>query len=169
MNPSPDVASIVQIIQTLLSPVLMISACGLILLTMQNRYGRLNDRLRELSRERMELLGIKTQAAMVCKNAIDRQMPDLLKRNKLLRNSLVSIFSAVLCLIFVIFFIALALFWPPHISVYLSVGVFVLAQVLIFFGISFMVREAFISHRAVEYETHKMLELDRIEGQSKES
>jgi hypothetical protein len=45
----------IKIIQQILAPGIMISACGLLLLSMQNKYGRINDRLRSLLKERLEL------------------------------------------------------------------------------------------------------------------
>lgn len=158
MNPV-NITETINIIQILLTPVLMISACGLLLLTMQNRYGRLNDRLRELTRERMELSEQNSPSQSKHRTAIDSQIPDLLKRNKILRDALVSTFSAVLCFILVIFFIALVLFNMTQLNPLFPLLVFFVGQFFLLLGITCMVWEAFISHRAVTYETREILNL----------
>lgn len=154
-----NITETINIIQILLTPVLMISACGLLLLTMQNRYGRLNDRLRELSRERMDISEESNPSKSKYRTAIDRQIPDLLKRNKILRDALVSTFSSVLCFILVIFFIALVIFNMTRLSPLFPLLVFFVGQFFLLLGIICMVREAFISHRAVTYETREILNL----------
>ena len=52
----PDISSIVQIIQLMLAPGLMISACGLLLLGMNNKYSLIVNRIRLLNEERRKEL-----------------------------------------------------------------------------------------------------------------
>ena len=53
----PDLNSIIQVIQLMLAPGLMISACGLLLLGMNNKYSLVVNRIRRLNEERRRVLG----------------------------------------------------------------------------------------------------------------
>lgn len=151
--------SVIQIIQALLTPVLMISACGLLVLTIQNRYGRLNDRLRGLTREKMKLLSEKTDSAKSHISTIEQQIPELLKRNKFLRNALVAIFSAVTLFILVIFFIALAILYDVPFTAHLSLAAFLFGLIAIFCSMSYVLAELYISHKAVTHETENLISM----------
>ena len=153
-------AEAVSAIQTLLTPALMVNACGLLLLSMLNRYGRVNDRLRKLSRERIDLLPQRGQgSADLQLKTIDRQLPELLRRNGLLRNSILSLFLAVICFVAVIFCIALSFWGMSELGAYLSVGVFLAGQALVFAGMVLIALEIRVSHAAVSYETLEILKL----------
>lgn len=81
-----------------ISPAIMISAIGLILLSMTNRIGRVVDRVRQLTRERRTL-------PQDDQRRIDQQLVVLARRGKLLRRavilltlSLLSIATMMLCM-----------------------------------------------------------------------
>ncbi len=153
----PDVA---LSIQTLLSPVIMISACGLLLLGMLNRYGRINDRLRELGRERMSLFSQKGEkVADTHLEGIDNQIPDLLMRNSLLKNAVLCLFLSVIAFVLVIFSIALGMFMASHVGVVMAFCTFLMGEVFVFIGMIFMAREIQVSNNAVSYEIHQIMKL----------
>ncbi len=107
----PNITSIVEIIQLMLAPGIMISACGLLLLGMNNKYSLVVNRIRLLNEERRKAIRKTTED----KNfnyqetqrleSISMQISSLVYRVKLVRN-------AVLC-----YTIAVALFVLTSLSI----------------------------------------------------
>ena len=93
-------SSIVQIIQLMLAPGLMISACGLLLLGMNNKYSLVVNRVRLLNEERRKFL-IKNKGMEsgyeenIRLESISQQLSALLIRVKLVRNAVLSYTLAV--------------------------------------------------------------------------
>ncbi len=90
----------VSIIQLMLAPAIMISACGLLLLGMNNRYSLVVNRIRLLNEEKRRLLmkvGEKpiTTDENVRLESIAKQISFLVYRVKLVRNSVLSYAIAV--------------------------------------------------------------------------
>lgn len=90
----------VSIIQLMLAPAIMISACGLLLLGMNNRYSLVVNRIRLLNEEKRRLLmkvGEKpiTTDENVRLVSIAKQISYLVYRVKLVRNSVLSYAIAV--------------------------------------------------------------------------
>jgi hypothetical protein len=83
-------AEIVPILQTAVSPVVLISGVGLLLLTMTNRLGRIVDRARSLT---PRLAGAKDREA----EPIHAQLRILARRARLVRRSIA---SASFCVLF---------------------------------------------------------------------
>lgn len=88
--------SIVEIIQAMLAPGLMISACGLFLLGMNNKYSLLVNRIRLLNEEK-RTLECSEQSDMDHKRlkSLNRQISKLYLRFKLVRNAVFSYSVAV--------------------------------------------------------------------------
>jgi hypothetical protein len=86
-----------KILQIAVSPTIVISACGLLLLTMSNRLGRTIDRMRLLNRE-------YAHATAVLKPIIDAQLLSIMHRARLIRSAILfvtlCIFLAVLLIAF---------------------------------------------------------------------
>lgn len=93
-------SSIVQIIQLMLAPGLMISACGLLLLGMNNKYSLVVNRVRLLNEERRRFL-IKNSGKdfgyeeNIRLESISKQITALLKRVRLVRNAVLAYTIAV--------------------------------------------------------------------------
>src|SRR6185369_9638360 len=86
-----------QIIQFIIAPVVMVSACALILNGILTRYAQVNDRLRLMMHERWELLRSVGQEGVIPTSVprrliaerlheIDVQAPPLLGRHQQLRD-----------------------------------------------------------------------------------
>src|SRR3954470_16889952 len=95
-----------QIIQFIIAPVVMVSACGLILNGVLARYAQVNDRLRLMSHERWELLRSAGQEGASPTNFPDRliierlheidvQAPQLLGRHQQLRDAALLVYVAL--------------------------------------------------------------------------
>jgi hypothetical protein len=89
-----------QIIQLMLAPAIMISACGLLLLGINNKYSMVVNRIRLLNEEKRELLlkfGAEptTTEVNVRIESTSIQINELVYRAKLVRNSVLSYTTAV--------------------------------------------------------------------------
>lgn len=89
-----------QIIQLMLAPAIMISACGLLLLGINNKYSLVTNRIRLLNEEKRELLSkLGTESSTTEDNvrieSTAVQIKELVYRAKLVRNSVLSYTTAV--------------------------------------------------------------------------
>ena len=117
-------AGTVEIIHTLVAPVVMISAQGLICLALYNRLAAVVGRLRVFSREHFEtqtrLAGMSPEqqdGALARKlqtrlAALNGQYSGILRRGRLLRNALILLQAAVLAMLFCTMLLGLSLALP---------------------------------------------------------
>ncbi|HTW93057.1 MAG TPA: DUF2721 domain-containing protein [bacterium] len=85
-------ASLLSLVQSMVTPVVMISACGLLLLSVSNKLGRIVDRTRELNSEDR---GLSNDIDTVRRLSIRNQIDLLLRRALLLRNACGLLYLAV--------------------------------------------------------------------------
>jgi len=92
--------TIIQIIQSMLAPGIMISACGLLLLGMNNKYSLVVNRIRLLNEEKRKTpIDIGKQERL---DAINMQLPLLIGRLTLIRNAVFFYSIAVAIFVMVI-------------------------------------------------------------------
>jgi hypothetical protein len=96
----PDQISIVQVIQLMLAPGLMISACGLLLLAMNNKYSLVVNRIRLLNEEKRRFISKVSGKEFnyeetVRVESISLQILKLAFRARLVRNAVLSYTIAV--------------------------------------------------------------------------
>jgi hypothetical protein len=97
----PNITSIVEIIQLMLAPGIMISACGLLLLGMNNKYSLVVNRIRLLNEERRKAIRKTTEENKFNYQetqrleSISMQISSLVFRVKLVRNAVLSYTLAV--------------------------------------------------------------------------
>lgn len=101
-------------IQSMLAPGLMISACGLLLLGMNNKYSLVVNRIRLLNDEKRKVLNRfsssdETTSDNVRLESITRQLDKLVFRVKLVKNAVLSYTIAVALFIFTSILIGLRL------------------------------------------------------------
>jgi hypothetical protein len=139
----------------------MISACAITLTGILSHYAAINDRMRAMARERLGLAGeadiVKEAAMRERLNEIDAQLPKLLRRHKMIRNSVLLIYVAVLIFIADMFVIAAATMAETLAA--LALAVFLGGMGALLVGVLLMAMEIRISHRAVEYEVLRVLAL----------
>jgi positive regulator of sigma E activity len=93
-----DGYSIIQIIQLILAPAVMINACGLLLLATSNKYSSVLNRIRLLNDEKRKLFkkaGEKNFEETLRLESLSRQIGRLIVRAKLVRNSVMCYTSAI--------------------------------------------------------------------------
>jgi len=143
-------SEVATVLQLSVSPTIIISACGLILLTMTNRFGRAIDRSRVLARER-------PGAAHEFRKNIDRQLSIIRSRCRLMRSAIlgVSLCIFLTVILIVLLFLASATrfdaAWP-------IVTVFVGSMVCLLVSVAYFIADIFQSLAAVETEIAHSLE-----------
>jgi hypothetical protein len=155
-----DTATLIQHIQAILAPAVMVSACGLLLLGMQNKYGRIIDRMRILTRERLALLGQGGEPLAAERlPVIDRQIRDLLRRTRIQHDAVLLLFLAVgLFVLDMLLIGGINLFPGLHV---VPLAVFVLGQLMVLLSAILAGREIWISHRAAILDASEALKLPR--------
>jgi|WetSurMetagenome_2_1015567.scaffolds.fasta_scaffold402625_2 hypothetical protein len=83
---------LLNLVQSMVTPAVMISACGLLLLSISNKLGRIVDRTRELNSEDR---GLSNDIEAVRRLSIRNQIDILLRRALLLRNACGLLYLAV--------------------------------------------------------------------------
>lgn len=143
----------INVIQAMLAPGLMISACGLLILAMNNKYSMVVGRIRLLNEERRRLRSAQpldeVQKARL--ENIAFQLDELLHRLRLVRNAVVGYLTAVALFILASLFIGLRILagWPEAAALIL----FIAGVLAVLAGVFFAVSEALLGYRIVLAET----------------
>jgi hypothetical protein len=164
------VASIIQTIQLVIAPAVMITACAILLAGIQSRYAAVNDRLRLLARERLDLFRRDDDTrlappppanvyAIERLTEIDAQVPGLLRRHRLIRDSLVLVYVAVAIFLLSMLTIAAAAALQPPLVAALALGLFLLATASLLAGVILTTADVWLSHLALQYEVNRVMGL----------
>lgn len=157
---------VTRIIQTIIAPVVMVNACAILLGGLLNHSAAINDRLRGMARERIEMLresGAAKADRLLAErlDEIDTQMPDLLHRLGLIRAAIMSVYGAILLLVVDMLVIALAVVSATDWLTTAVLIVFLAGIGALFFGVVLIVLEARQSQRAIRFEVQRVLALPR--------
>jgi hypothetical protein len=90
--------SVIQIIQLILAPAVMINACGLLLLATSNKYSTVLNRIRVLNEEKRKLFkkaGEKNFEETLRLESLSRQIGHLMHRAGLVRNAVMCYTGAI--------------------------------------------------------------------------
>jgi hypothetical protein len=156
-----DIETVTRTIQLILAPVVMVTACAILLTGMLSRYAAINDRLRAMARERLELLATADGLAGERLEEIDTQLPTLLHHHKLAHDSVLFVYYAVAVYIADMFVIAAI---AAAGAVWASIAVlllFLAATGLLFVGVLLTALEVRTSHQALHYEVQHVARLGR--------
>ena len=148
---------IVEMIQSMLAPGLMISACGLLLLGMNNKYSLVVNRIRLLNDEKRNVLNRyalsdETTSDNVRLESITKQLDKLVFRVKLVKNAVLSYTIAVALFIFTSILIGLRLLLPADSLRSTIMIIFLCGMILVLVGSFF-----------AAYETVKGFEIINLE------
>ena len=153
----PDISSIVQIIQLMLAPGLMISACGLLLLGMNNKYSLIVNRIRLLNEERRRSLRkLEDKEFALHENvrfeSISKQLERLTFRVRLVRNAVLSYTIAVALFVLTSLLIGFGyLFDITRLNSFITI-LFLFGMVSVLFGVIFAAYETYKGFEIVKYE-----------------
>lgn len=159
----------ISAIQAMVAPVVLITAAALLSGALLGMYGAVNDRMRAMSHERLDILtgadGTLLAATQVPASGqerltqIDAQLPMLLRRHRLLHDAVLLMFAGVAVLVLSVIAIGLAVTnrWGP-------VGIVALVLVLVgtatlLTGLLFAARSIMASTDAIDWEVDRALSL----------
>ena len=148
---------IVEVIQLMLAPGIMISACGLLLLGMNNKYSLVVNRIRLLNEERRRMV-IKASGKEFSYDenirfeSISQQLTRLAYRVKLVRNAVLSYTLAVAFFVLTSLFIGVNfLLDSPRLGV-LIITLFLVGMISVLGGIIFAAYETVKGYDIIQLE-----------------
>ncbi len=142
----PDKISIVQVIQLMLAPGLMISACGLLLLGMNNKYSLVVNRIRLLNEEKRKFFSKAGEKDLqyeenVRLESISMQLKELEFRVRLVKNAVLAYTVAVAFFVLTSLFIGLDFVTGTY-NLYIFITVmFLLGMLLVLLGVIYAAYE----------------------------
>jgi hypothetical protein len=154
--------AVVQTIQSVIAPTVMISGCTLIQSTILGRYSGVGDRLRALVRERIDLLETYDISEAIYADVlqvIDQQLVVLSRRYLLIQNTALLLYAAIACFLLAMFAIALAREFQTTIFSYAAFLLFLIGTAILLVGVFFAATEVRISHKAVRSEVRWVMSL----------
>lgn len=149
----------VSIIQLMLAPAIMISACGLLLLGMNNRYSLVVNRIRLLNEEKRRLLlKIGEKPPSLDENirleSISKQISFLVYRVKLVRNSVISYAIAVALFVITSILIGVSSVLPLFKLNYFIIITFLLGMISVLIGVLLAGFETKKGYDIIKFEVH---------------
>jgi hypothetical protein len=107
-----DFASL-RAIGTILTPVVIVTSAAILVNGVLSMYASVNDRMRAMVVERLELLGpdlLRPQGGRAGErlDELDRQLPRLLRRHRLLRDAALLVYLAIAAVVASMFLVAIA-------------------------------------------------------------
>jgi len=141
----------------MLSPGIMISACGLLLLGMNNKYSLIVNRIRILTTELRETKkGAATQKRIGC---IHKQLPLLNRRMKLVENAVWLYTVGIALFIVAIFSIGFSQLSENMLSIRFSFLFFILGLLVVLVGVFFAAREVRLGYSILQLEVNYAKEI----------
>ena len=138
----------------MLAPGIMISACGLLLLGMNNKYSLVVNRIRALN---IEFRGLQNED-IERQESILKQLPLLIQRMRIIRNAVWLYTIAIAFFIFSILSIGLfLLIQQTSIMNYISFGLFILALISLLIGVINAAKEVRLGYDILSIETKNIL------------
>ncbi|MHB1686623.1 MAG: DUF2721 domain-containing protein [Ignavibacteriaceae bacterium] len=149
--------SIVQVIQLMLAPCLMISACGLLLLGMNNKYSLIVNRIRLLNEERRRIFKTTNDKEFnyhenIRLESISIQLSALDFRVRLVRNAVLSYTLAVAFFVLTSLFIGLQFLSSIKNINHLITILFLAGMMLVLAGVIFAAYETIKGYDIIHLE-----------------
>lgn len=146
-----EINEVTKILQTAISPVVLVSGVGLLVLSMTNRFARTTDRARALAREIEEKNIITEQVSN-----LKAQIEVLYKRSKILMFSI----SFAISSIFFVALLIIALFSASLLSLHINSIItifFVLSLISLIISLVLFIKEISLSLKALKLEINELL------------
>lgn len=144
-------------IQLILAPVVMFSACSIFVGGVLNHYAAVGDRIRALTRERLDVLRTPgTPLSLERLEEIDAQIPEIVQRHRLIHHALMAIYVSICILVLTMCITALTATVAADWVGTLVYGVFMVSVLSMLVGIVLITIEIRTSRRSLA------LEVDRI-------
>jgi uncharacterized membrane protein len=156
-------ADVAQTIQLIIAPVVLITACALIQNAILGRYASVGQYMRSLTLERLNLLRSNDDMFYLERlQEIDRQIPLLIQRHRLLQNTVLIIYGAIVIFLVNMFAIALAVALDTGAIATFALLLFLGGTGTLLTGVCSTALEVRMSHRAICYETNQISRLMKV-------
>jgi len=152
-----DSFSIVEVIQLMLAPGIMISACGLLLLGMNNKYSLIVSRIRALNEEKRRFVNKAAEKVFsyeenVRLESISRQLNALILRVKLVRNAVFFYTAAVALFVLTSLFIGIQFLGKFQSLDFLITSLFLIGMLAVLSGVVFAAYETIKGYQIINLE-----------------
>ena len=148
--------TIIQLIQLMLAPGLMISACGLLLLGMNNKYSLVVNRIRLLNEERRKYISKHDKEFKYEDNvrieSLSTQIKSLVVRVRLVRNAVFSYSVAVGIFVLTSLFIGLNYLAESDKLDFIVAALFLLGMIAVLLGVIYASYETIKGYNIIQYE-----------------
>lgn len=153
----PHSFSIVEVIQLMLAPGLMISACGLLLLGMNNKYSLVVNRIRILNEEKRRFVNKAAEKDFsyeenIRLESISRQLSALTFRVRLVRNAVFSYTIAVALFVITSLLIGTQYLFELQGISFLITIFFLLGMLSVLIGVIYAANETIKGYRIIHLE-----------------
>ena len=149
----------IEAIQAILAPALGISAVGLLLLGLYNRYSNIINRIRSLNEEQRRYAKLIADDAELSYTdntrymSIRSQGKELLVRSRFVRNAILSLQLAIGLFVLTSVAIAVNIFFASDLVRNLPLLLFIAGMLSLFFGVVWAALEVYRSYKIVLLET----------------
>lgn len=152
-----DQMSIIQVIQLMLAPGLMISACGLLLLAMNNKYSLVVNRIRLLNEEKRRFISKVSGKEFsyeetVRIESISLQIKKLVFRARLVRNAVLSYTIAVALFVITSLLIGFKFIFDVEKLGSSITTIFLIGMISVLIGVLFAAYETIKGYEIVQLE-----------------
>lgn len=147
--------SVIQIIQLILAPAVMINACGLLLLATSNKYSTVLNRIRLLNDEKRKLFkkaGEKNFEETQRLESLARQIDHLMARAKHVRNSVMCYTGAIALFIVTSLLIGVSFLFHGFESDTAITIAFLTGMLVVFAGVVFSLLDAKRGYEIVRFD-----------------
>jgi Protein of unknown function (DUF2721) len=153
-------------IQLILAPVVMFSACSIFVGGVLGHYTSIGDRIRALTRERLDLLralrGNSGDAdGLVSERLaeIDGQLPEMLHRHRLVHHAVLAVYAAIGILVLTMCVIALTATVTAGWVAPLAFAIFLASVLMMLVGVVLVTVEIRFSRRSLVFEAQRVTRL----------
>lgn len=155
--------AVAETIQLIIAPTVLLTVCALIQNGVLGRFMALGSRIRSLDQERLKVLHSESLHSLQLETlkTIDYQIPVLIRRHKLLQDTVLIIYSSMIMLLVCMFAIALSVALTSGSLARLALVLFLLSAATLLIGLCLAAQEVRISHHAICYEIHRISTLEK--------
>lgn len=160
-----NVEIVVQTIQLVIAPTVMITSCMLIQGAILGRYTNIGNQLRTLARNRGELLIEELPEAILngALPVVDREISLLTHRHLLIQNTVLVFYGAIACFLLSMLAIGAAKGLNSTPVALTALALFLIGTVTLLAGVMVASSEIRISHQAVRLEVRWAMTLTKLE------
>jgi hypothetical protein len=155
-----------HVLTAMVTPAVLISACGMLVMSTSNRLARIVDRVRQLSHEMERLAGgPRDEETELRWNACEAQLDLQVRRGRLIQRALTSFYVALGTFVATTAALGLAALSPAWTGVPPLLGI--LGTLVLLYGSVILIRETTLALRSIDVEMTVVLQLrERLRGRA---